>query len=163
MHLAIAISNSADYLRLKAARGANTMLDYAINLSRSAEMSVRSGKRIYGSWAGNPQGREEDPTRCVESIYRDIGSHGGAQCSRPRGHGPNGEWCKQHDPIAVKAKKDVRHARWKAESDAKQARWEKAQKREKFLEACEAAIKRISAGYNDARGLAEETLRMIEP
>ncbi len=49
--------------------------------------------RVYGQWAGNPTGIREDVTRCVAEvsdgwIFR--------QCTRKRGHGPGGLYCKQH-------------------------------------------------------------------
>jgi hypothetical protein len=55
----------------------------------------KDGKRRYGTWAGNPQGRTEDPWKCVEQVYT---SHTRIphQCSRHRGHGLDGEFCKQH-------------------------------------------------------------------
>ena len=57
--------------------------------------------RRYGKWAGCPQGTAEDATRCIESVY------GGFcvphQCTRKRGHGKDGMFCKQHgkDPAAA--------------------------------------------------------------
>lgn len=35
----------------------------------------------------------EDVTRCAYSIYLEFDS---SQCTRPRGHGPDGLFCKQH-------------------------------------------------------------------
>lgn len=51
--------------------------------------------RRYNEWAGNPKGIPEDPTRCIKEVWDPNGwlSH---QCRRKRGHGPNGEYCKQH-------------------------------------------------------------------
>lgn len=55
------------------------------------------GKRRYGQWGGNPRGVQENVTRCVESIYPSwTRSPISQQCSRKRGYGPNGEYCKQH-------------------------------------------------------------------
>ena len=64
-------------------------------------MSVPEGKpgeRRYGRWVGRPDGWLEDPDRCIETIHSPRGfvSLYGKQCSRKRGHGPNGEFCKQH-------------------------------------------------------------------
>lgn len=53
-----------------------------------------SGNRRYGVWAGNPEGYPEDVTRCAEQVFPTIGTH--CQCVRKRGHGPDGEYCKQH-------------------------------------------------------------------
>ena len=42
--------------------------------------------RMYGDY-------QEDRTRCARGIY---GKWTTTQCSRPRGHGEGGEYCKQH-------------------------------------------------------------------
>ena len=51
--------------------------------------------RIYDQWAGRPKGIPEDPARCVAKVTDFSGWHV-YQCSRKRGYGPNGEYCKQH-------------------------------------------------------------------
>jgi hypothetical protein len=58
-----------------------------------------SKPRVYGKWAGNPQGQPEDKTRCVASVYRRYSVIPG-QCVRKRGYGPNGVYCKQHAAAA---------------------------------------------------------------
>jgi hypothetical protein len=55
----------------------------------------KTGFRRYGTWGGNPQGSVEDVARCVESVSRSW-TPIQAQCARKRGHGPCGEYCKQH-------------------------------------------------------------------
>lgn len=52
-------------------------------------------KRRYGRWPGNPTGRPEIPGRCVVEVDATTGWIGG-QCSRPRGHGKDELFCKQH-------------------------------------------------------------------
>ena len=52
--------------------------------------------RIYGAWAGDPKGREEDITRCIVEVWPQSGSWMPWQCSRKRGHGPDALYCKQH-------------------------------------------------------------------
>lgn len=59
----------------------------------------KPGKRRYGTWAGEPNGRVEDTRRCIEAVRRSHTIVSG-QCSRKRGHGPNGEFCKQHAPVS---------------------------------------------------------------
>ena len=54
--------------------------------------------RRYGEWAGNPKGYPEDKTRCVEPVT-ERGMYIQHQCSRKRGHGPDGELCRQHAAI----------------------------------------------------------------
>jgi hypothetical protein len=50
---------------------------------------------VYGRWAGNPQGIKEDRARCVEGIWASR-TYRSYQCERKRGHGLDGEYCKQH-------------------------------------------------------------------
>ena len=51
-------------------------------------------ERIYGSWGGNPKGHKEDPKRCIEAVHGgDWYTH---QCTRKRGFGKDGLYCKQH-------------------------------------------------------------------
>jgi hypothetical protein len=61
-------------------------------------------KRIYGKWAGEPKGTPENITRCVTSVYRSWGFISG-QCSRKRGFGPDGLYCKQHAALAERREK----------------------------------------------------------
>lgn len=58
----------------------------------------RAGRRRYGQWAGNSRGTPEDVSRCVDSVRNMSIARGmvDKQCERKRGHGPNGEYCKQH-------------------------------------------------------------------
>jgi len=53
-----------------------------------------NGQRRYGVWGGRPKGIPEDPSRCIEEVYGGRWIH--HQCSRKRGHGPDGLYCKQH-------------------------------------------------------------------
>lgn len=55
-------------------------------------------RRRYGMWAGNPNGYRESPECCAVEIPG-RGAWGAAearQCAKPRGHGPNGMYCKAH-------------------------------------------------------------------
>ena len=49
--------------------------------------------RRYGQWSGNPQGQAGDPERCEYAVWSD---HRERQCSRKRGHGEGGRYCRQH-------------------------------------------------------------------
>lgn len=51
-------------------------------------------KRIYGKWAGNNRGVLENVTRCIAEVWGN--GFISYQCSRKRGHGENGLYCKQH-------------------------------------------------------------------
>jgi hypothetical protein len=57
---------------------------------------IINGEPRYGVWAGCPQGQAEDLTRCIEEVWPTDGSWIPYQCSRKRGHGPDGLYCKQH-------------------------------------------------------------------
>lgn len=59
----------------------------------------KDGQRRYGCWAGKPEGRPEDMDLCIESVRGKGGgfsSYLSVQCSRKRGHGFGGMFCKQH-------------------------------------------------------------------
>lgn len=51
--------------------------------------------RIYDKCPMNPRGTPEDVSRCFESVASGNGWHY-IQCSRKRGHGKGGLYCKQH-------------------------------------------------------------------
>jgi len=62
------------------------------------------GYRYYGRWAGNPEGHREDSTRCLAEVGN-YPSWIRCQCSRKRGYGPNGDYCKQHAKNAAPAER----------------------------------------------------------
>jgi hypothetical protein len=57
---------------------------------------IINGERRYGVWGGCPMGQAEDPTRCTEEVWSRENTWYPHQCSRKRGHGPDGLYCKQH-------------------------------------------------------------------
>ena len=77
------------------------------------------------------------------------------QCAKKNGHGPEGAWCKQHDPAAVKARQAASYSKWEAES-ANSAR------NMTFAADCKTAIRDIAAGHNDPRGLAQSIIDKME-
>jgi hypothetical protein len=81
--------------------------------------------RRYGVWAGNREGRAEDPALCIESVMpaRSFRSH---QCQRKRGFGPDGQYCKQHDPAFIKARDEKRSAEYNKEVAARNQRYDDA-------------------------------------
>lgn len=75
----------------------------------------RDGK--YGAWAGKPEGTPEDKTRCQEQVHESGRAASFYQCSRRRSVVWDGHhYCKQHDPVAVKAREDKREKQWRDES-----------------------------------------------
>lgn len=107
--------------------------------------------RIYGKWAGNPKGTKEDPTRCIEAVRSDPWIS--CQCSRKRGFGPDGLYCKQHDPDAA--------ARRKAETEAREQRQWASRMIEANARRMALALRQIADGHNDPRGLATETIANV--
>ena len=75
---------------------------------------MRKTKRIYGQWAGDPNGRKEDESLCIEEVWSNDRWSKGYQCLRKRGHGPNGLFCKQHGNKAEQNLKQ-RGATWFSE------------------------------------------------
>ena len=59
-------------------------------------MTTHRIPKRYGAWAGNPNGRPELPDNCIDEKRRTDRWDKGTQCSRKRGHGPDGLHCKQH-------------------------------------------------------------------
>lgn len=90
-------------------------------------MKEIGGVRHYNVWAGNPNGREEDKTRCIKEVYSKFNNY---QCCRKRGHGPNGLYCKQHNPITIKAKEDAEETKYQAQRKRNQESYDRSQ----FLE-----------------------------
>lgn len=60
-------------------------------------------ERLYDKSALNPKGTPEDKSRCIADVMDFFGWHL-VQCSRRRGYGPNGEYCKQHAKIEERRK-----------------------------------------------------------
>ena len=53
--------------------------------------------RRYAVTSIRPEGVPEDPARCIEEISRRAAfGRDYSQCGRPRGHGPDGLYCRQH-------------------------------------------------------------------
>lgn len=57
----------------------------------------------YGSWAGDPDGALPDPARCVVKVWSIQNFGVSYQCTRKRGRGPRGLFCKQHAKMHIAA------------------------------------------------------------
>lgn len=108
--------------------------------------------RRYGKWAGNSIGVPEDPKRCIHTIFDRYGSPGGHQCAKPRGHGPDGQYCKVHNPEAVKARQDKSMQAYREKMEAEMRPYRRAA-------AMREALQAIADGHNNPRELADETLK----
>lgn len=67
-------------------------------------------------------------------------------------------YCRQHDPVAAKARREEREAEWKAQWEAKQRRWKEAEALAALKNDALEAIRQIAAGHNDPRSLARDVL-----
>lgn len=59
-------------------------------------MTTSRKPRRYGVTSARPNGAPEDPTKCIEGVWGGYLSMFEHQCTRKRGYGPNGLYCKQH-------------------------------------------------------------------
>jgi hypothetical protein len=91
--------------------------------------------------------------RCCKWVSHPRG-WGGRQCERKRGYGPEQAYCKQHDPVAEKARNDERDARWAAEREEIRANLKLQRNAQNFLD----ALRLIANGHNDPRSLALEAI-----
>jgi hypothetical protein len=123
-------------------------------MSDGDEMTVleRSAlyKKSYGAWAGFPQGHPPDLARCCEEVCSRERWTRFYQCTKPRGHGPDGAYCKQHDPSVADARRKAADARGMAKWNARRYEWNGRT----FFD----ALLKIAEGHNDARGLAQEVV-----
>lgn len=92
-----------------------------------------------------------DFTRCCENVRTPVGAttdfH---QCLRKRGFGPDGAYCKQHDPSAAQARREASRARYVEQTNKLRYGWSGRT----FYD----ALKQIAEGHNDARGLAQQVI-----
>ncbi|MFC3724447.1 hypothetical protein [Neoaquamicrobium sediminum] len=97
-----------------------------------------------------------DFERCCVEVTRYIGNwpHYG-QCARKRGHGPDGAYCKQHDPEKVEARKAVSDEREKAAYNKQRLEWAGP----RFFK----VLEQIADGHNDPRTLAHEAIAAYRP
>lgn len=108
-------------------------------------------KERYGARASYKTGSPPDYARCCEEVadYSTNRLHY-HQCRRKRGHGPDGAYCKQHDPEAMQRRSDEAKAKWEAKWAEERYGWHG----KTFFE----ALQKIAAGHDDARGLAQEVV-----
>lgn len=76
------------------------------------------------------------------------------QCSRKRGFGPDGAYCRQHDPDAVKKRQSEAQEKWDKQMRARRYEWHG----KRFYD----ALKVIADGHNDARGHAQDIIKAFD-
>jgi|HubBroStandDraft_3_1064219.scaffolds.fasta_scaffold83973_3 hypothetical protein len=106
--------------------------------------------KSYGAWAGNPKGCAPDFTRCCAQVWSRERFARHYQCNKPRGHGPDGAYCKQHDPAVAKARRAAADERSRAQWNNRRYEWHGRA----FFD----VLVKIADGHNDARGLAQEAI-----
>jgi len=104
-------------------------------------------KRHFRENYGRYHTNAPDYSRCAASVPDAGSSFGSHQCRRKNGHGPDGAWCKTHDPVACAEREKAKHEDWRR-------RHERQCREFAFREDCIRAITEIADGHNDPRGLA---------
>ena len=105
-------------------------------------------KERYGTWAGKPRGDAPDFTRCCVGVTPPR-EHIIRQCSKSRGHGPNGEYCAAHNPDAVARRQALASYRWHLKL---------YDERMRPLKSVLPIIQSIADGHNAPRALCQEWL-----
>lgn len=77
-------------------------------------MKIVNGIRYYGERFGST-GVKEDPTKCIAEVCGDRWYFSYHQCTRKRGHGKDGLYCKIHDPERKKEKEAEKERQWEKE------------------------------------------------
>ena len=108
-------------------------------------------KDRYGAWAGNPKGNRPNYERCCEAVFRNFHAY---QCTRLRGCGPDEAYCRQHDPAVKKRREEASRARQDLAFRSRRLEMSGAS----FFE----VIKKIAAGHDDPRQLAQKTIDEFE-
>lgn len=112
------------------------------------------GKRYYGTWAGNPKGNPEVEGRCLQTVGRDVGRWTQfGQCDRKNGHGPDGAFCKQHDPEKIIERNRIA-------DEKSNAQWE-ARKLEIYGGTFAKALMEIFKGHNNPSERAAQALSLL--
>lgn len=104
-------------------------------------------ERTYDLWAGDKKGIPEDRARCIEEVW---GCFSSSQCCRKRGHGKDGLYCKQHDPVNVAKRRKEAEKRYEANNKLRMAPYENINILEKRLKLAEAVCQLSEGGYSIA-------------
>lgn len=107
------------------------------------------GLRRYGYRWGR---QTEDTSRCIVSVHSRERGGASRQCDNKRGHGPDGLYCKTHDPKAALKRSEASSKRW---HDKVYVEGRPGRQRDAYRKALEA----IAEGHNDPRAMAIEALK----
>jgi len=121
-------------------------------------MSVKigDGERRYGCWIGNPDGVAENPAHCIEIVWGSDRWEHGHQCSRKRGHGPDGLWCKTHSPEATAQRRAIALAKYERIKSG----WERGAQETVVVETARKVF-RQEASFDDLKREVVELERLI--
>lgn len=109
-----------------------------------------NGVRWYGV---HYRKRPENKECCIAAVReRDSQWPNYNQCSRSRGHGPDGLYCKTHDPAIVQARREKSNR--EGADKWKQTTWNDFRARIYYRN----ILQQIADGHNDPRALAIEAL-----
>lgn len=114
------------------------------------EQTARYPKH-YGLVTGLRTGTAPDFTRCCVEVSGHQMWANYHQCTRKRGHGPDGAYCKQHDPAAAEARRKASDAKYAQLHNNLRIEWAGP----KFFE----ALVKIADGHNDPRAVAQEAIK----
>lgn len=106
----------------------------------------------YGIWGGNPGGDLPDPDRCAAKVTP-PGDRVSRQCSRPRGHGPEGAFCRTHAPNSNAAREALSQQRMAAAREVYRVKALRTHAAPLIL-----ALQQIAAGEPDPVGTATRAL-----
>lgn len=132
-----------------------------------AEEPLDAGFLYAPRWWPHEEPWTPEPGRCRAGMHtsgRSLSSH---QCSRKakvtrtvKYHGKviEVEYCGLHDPVAVKAKREAREAKWQTQWNAERAEAAEKKRQTDLRNDALDALKQIASGHNDPRTLALETL-----
>lgn len=111
-------------------------------------------KTSYGSWAGNEAGHSPNFKRCCKEVADNSTNwpryH---QCRNKNGHGPDGAFCRVHDPVAIEKRAQASEVKYleRCRRDATGYYGDKVIQ----------ALIEIERGHNDPRHRAKEALDQL--
>lgn len=112
-------------------------------------------KKRYGVWiAGGNPGQAYDPKRCAEPVRTKERWSREHQCERKPGYGPDGLYCRQHDPDAVKRRDEERNKKYREQTERERPKWYATE----MLE----IIRKIAEGHNDPAALCRAFIRKFD-
>lgn len=95
-----------------------------------------------------------NPARCCEDVREEGRWPAYNQCARKPGYGPDGLYCKQHDPAEVERRDQERDKKYREQQERERPKWYGAE----MLK----IIRQIAAGHNDPGTLCREFIKKYD-